>query len=118
MYLAVYFLNDLNGGKAATAFHLYLPNLLSFFFCIGMLAYGAKKIRPSILMYGLAYFAVSYGSTWLISGPRYAACLFPLALIAAKPAARKRAYNAIFTSAYAVGYILLLHAFLVIGSVY
>ena len=117
-YMVDYFRGWIREGKTALAYALELPNILSFFCSIGFIAYGAKKIRPSILMYGLAYFTVSYGATWLLSGARYASCLFPLALIAARPASRKRVYNAIFTSIYSIAYILYLHAFLFSGVVY
>ena len=117
-YMVDYFRGWIKEGRTTFAFALELPNILAFFCSIGFIAYGARKTRPSIMMYGLAYFAVSYGATWLLSGPRYAACLFPLALIAAKPAARKKLYNAIFTSIYAIAYVLYLHTFLFTGIVY
>jgi hypothetical protein len=37
-------------------------------------------MQLSFLLWALVYFALSVGATWLLSGPRYLAMVFPLVL--------------------------------------
>ena len=60
---------------------LSLPNLLCCFGALGLLYVDRKRMRISSLLWALVYFALSVGATWLLSGPRYLAMLFPLAPI-------------------------------------
>ena len=66
-------------GDMESVLSLSLPNLLCCFGALGMLCADRKRMRISYLMWALVYFAVSVGATWLLSGPRYLAMLFPLA---------------------------------------
>ena len=50
------------------------------FGALGLLCADRKRMRVSYLLWALVYFAVSVGATWLLSGPRYLAMLFPLAI--------------------------------------
>ena len=66
-------------GDMATVLSLSLPNLLCCFGALGLLCADRKGMRISYLLWSLVYFAVAVGATWLLSGPRYLAMLFPLA---------------------------------------
>ena len=54
--------------------------LLSFVFLL--ILFSGRKMRPGYSAWFLCYFAVSYGTSWLLSGPRYMAVFFPLAIAA------------------------------------
>jgi len=43
---------------------------------------SAKKLRPAYTAWFICYFVICYGTTWLLSGPRYMAVFFPLAIAA------------------------------------
>ena len=58
---------------------LFLPNLICCLLGLIILALSAGKLRPSYAAYGLLYYAVTVGCTWLLSGPRYLAVCFPIA---------------------------------------
>ncbi len=57
---------------------LWLPNLAAIFGALIIMAFAAKKLRPSYTAFFIAYFFIAIGATWLLSAPRYLAALFPL----------------------------------------
>ena len=77
-YQAEYALMYLNNGDLKSVLSLSLPNLLCSFAALGLLCIDRNEMRLSYLLWGLVYFALSIGATWLLSGPRYLAMLFPL----------------------------------------
>ncbi len=78
-YQTEYALSTLAEGGLRQFFGLWLPNLIYSFGALGLMAAGAKRLRPSYMAYFLAYFVISIGATWLLSAPRYLAACFPLA---------------------------------------
>lgn len=66
-------------GEAAMGLTLFLPNLICCLAGLIILALSAGKLRPSYAAYGLLYYGVTVGCTWLLSGPRYLAVCFPIA---------------------------------------
>ena len=78
-YQLQYFLSSLHTGEAAMGLTLFLPNLICCLLGLIILALSAGKLRPSYAAYGLLYYAVTVGCTWLLSGPRYLAVCFPIA---------------------------------------
>lgn len=68
---------------------LWLPNLVIGFLSLIIMSLKAHKLRPSYTGWFIAYFAVAYGATWLISGPRYMTVCFPLFIAAAELPGRK-----------------------------
>lgn len=85
---------------------LFIPGVIVIFLTLGVIIYGANKIRPSLTLYAMAYFIFAFGPTWLMSGPRYAMVIFPLAFAAAKLAGTKKGYNLGLTIAYLVMFAL------------
>ena len=79
-YQSEYALMYLKNGDLNSILSLSLPNLLCAFSALGLLCADRKQMRISYLLWALVYFAVSIGATWLLSGPRYLAMLFPLAI--------------------------------------
>ena len=55
-------------------------NLVVGFCSLGLMAFKSKNLRPSYTMWFMVYFAFSYGAARLLSGPRYMAVFFPLAI--------------------------------------
>lgn len=71
-------------------FGLWLPNLAVGFSSLLLMLLSGRKMRPGYSAWFMVYFAVSYGTSWLLSGPRYMAVFFPLAIAAEKlPVKRK-----------------------------
>ena len=84
---------------------LSLPNLITMFYVLIVLAIGAKWLRISLLAYAMVYFAISYGAAWLLSGPRYALMLFPAAFALAVLTRKKwvdYVTTGIFLAAYGI----------------
>lgn len=79
-YQLQYLLSSLHTGEAAMGLTLFLPNLLCCLGGLAIIALSADRLRPSYTAYSLLYYAVTVGCTWLLSGPRYLAVCFPLAL--------------------------------------
>jgi len=65
---------------------LWLPNLLVGFVSLLLMVYACAKrlLRVPEAAWFFVYFAVSYGATWLLSGPRYMAVFWPLAVVTEK----------------------------------
>ena len=60
---------------------LWLPNLLTGFAALTLMTLKGRKLRISEGTWFFAYFAVSYGASWLLSGPRYMAVFWPMAVL-------------------------------------
>jgi len=88
-----------------------VPGVIAFCMTLILITYGAKKVRVSLTLFALGYFIFAFGPTWLMSGPRYAAVLFPLAFVGAKIAAKKKGYNLVLTIAYLAMFALYFHEF-------
>ena len=63
-------------------FGLWVPNLAVGFSSLLLMLFSGKKMRPGYSAWFIFYFAVNYGASWLLSGPRYMAVFFPLAIAA------------------------------------
>jgi hypothetical protein len=89
-YQSEYALEYYWAGDMESLFSLSLPNQLCCFGVLGLLCADRKRMRISYLVWSLIYYAVAVGPSWLLSGPRYLAMLFPLTPIlrrfAKKPA--------------------------------
>lgn len=72
------------GTRTYTGYSVFAMNLVAMTGILTTIAVKWKKLRGSYVFYALAYFAVSYGVTWLLSGMRYMDGLFlmPMALAA------------------------------------
>lgn len=60
---------------------LWMPNLLTGFACLLLMVLRGRKLRLSEGAWFFVYFGVAYGTTWLLSGPRYMAVFWPMALL-------------------------------------
>ena len=69
---------------------LFLPEVISIFFVLAILCYGAKYLKPHYLAFTLVYFAVTIGATWLLSAPRYLMALLPIYIILGKIASEHK----------------------------
>ena len=84
-------LNLLDSGGYERVLGLSLPNILCTHGALVLLALGARRVRPSYMAYGIAYYVVAIGPTWLLSAPRYLAALFPLGLCLGSLTEKRRA---------------------------
>lgn len=75
---------------------VWIPNLMAAFGALGIMVFSIRKIRPSYGAYFLSYYAVAFGATTLISGPRYLLVLFPITFGIAQ-ITRKRGVDCILT---------------------
>lgn len=81
--------NAAAGWFTSTGMSLWVPELLLFFVYIAVIAYGIyKKIRPMYLSYLLAFFALTYSSTWLLSAGRYTLNALPLFMLLGEAASK------------------------------
>lgn len=94
-YQMDYAVNDFT-EKPQVFLGLWLPNLLFSFGCLTLMFCAAKKLRPGYTAWFIGYYAVAYGATWLLSGPRYLIALIPVPLAMAL-VTRKKAADAVLT---------------------
>ena len=59
-------------------------------------------MRPAYSAWFMVYFAVSYGASWLLSGPRYVTVFWPMAILTEEIRAPKAAKAAVLLAAAAV----------------
>lgn len=65
-------------GNLSLRFSIWLPELILFAVWIGWIVYGIKNRLPAAYMiYLIVLFLLTYSSTWLLSGGRYALCTLP-----------------------------------------
>ena len=57
---------------------VWAPVVVLFFVCVTLMVHAAKKLPLSYTVYGLCMLVVSYSPSWLLSGPRYTAVIFPI----------------------------------------
>ncbi len=93
-YQTEYLLNSLP-EQAAMFWGLWLPNLLASFGALLIWLTAAPRLRPSLLGWGIIYFAVAIGATWLLSAPRYLLVLLPVPLGLAALSRRKTVNTAL-----------------------
>ena len=60
---------------------LWIPNLMVGFASLLLMLLKGRKLRVSEGAWFFAYFAVCYGASWLLSGPRYMAVFYPMAIL-------------------------------------
>ena len=60
---------------------LWLPNLTVGFASLILMLVRGRKLRIADGIWFFAYFAVCYGTSWLLSGPRYMAVFWPAAVL-------------------------------------
>ena len=60
---------------------LWMPNLAVGYASLLLALSGGRKLRIPEGAWFFAYFAVCYGTSWLLSGPRYMAVFWPMAVL-------------------------------------
>ncbi len=96
---------------------LWLPNIIFMFSSLVIMCLAAKRLRASYVAYFIAYFCVALGTTWLLSGPRYLASLFPLSIALSTLTKSKRS-DLILTSVFIIGSLLYMWAYVGHWQVY
>lgn len=86
--------NALEGWHTSTGMVLWVPEFLLIAVYIAAIIYGiAKKCHPAYMVYLIAFFCLTYSSTWLISGGRYTLSALPLFLLGGKVITEKPKYK-------------------------
>lgn len=93
---------------------MFIPPIVLAFFIVLLVFYALRKVRISYLAYILLYLFICFSATWLISGGRYMAGVFPVYLITALMA-RNRFSDLILTLISSIGLCCYTIAF-VIGT--
>ena len=81
---------------------LWVPNLAVGFSSLLLMLLKGRKLRVSDGAWFFAYFAVCYGASWLLSGPRYMAVFWPMAILTEEIRVPKAAKAAVLLAAAAV----------------
>jgi len=110
-------LGNIKSGELWKFSGLWLPNLVFIFGSLAAMAATVRRIRPSYTAYFIAYYVIGIGATWLLSGPRYLAALFPLSF-AFSSFTRKRTADDLLTAAFLIGTALYMFAFVSHWQVY
>ncbi len=76
---------------------IWIPQIVSFALVLVLAFYGLNKMRTSYLAFIMAYLIFSYSPSWLLSGPRYILCLFPIYMLFAKFTEKSKVLDAILT---------------------
>ena len=77
-YQTRYALSSAAEGDFRQLLGLWLPNLTALFAVPVILCTGVRRLRASYIAWGIAYYTVAVGATWLLSAPRYMTVLLPL----------------------------------------
>ena len=72
---------------------LWLPNIVFDLASLGVMAWSARRMRPSYAAWFIAYYVIAIGATWLLSAPRYLISLLPFILGLTLIAATRRRDN-------------------------
>lgn len=98
-------------GKPSVFLGLWLPNQLFSVAGLTLMFFAAGKLRPGYTAWFIGYYAVAYGATWLLSGPRYLIGLaaFPAAMAAVT---EKKAADVVLTVCCGVLAVLYFIAFM------
>lgn len=75
---------------------LWLPNLTAQALSLGLMIYGAKRMRASYLTWYFVYFCIAIGTTWLLSAPRYLMAFFPAVIALTQLTERKGLRSGVF----------------------
>jgi len=116
-YQLQYALGSIESGDVWRFLGLWLPNLVFIFGSLFAMGVAVRHVRPSYTAYFIAYYTIGIGATWLLSGPRYLAALFPLSL-AFCALTKKRLADNLMTAAFLIGTVLYMFAFVSRWQVY
>lgn len=84
IWKTVQYLKDyaVNGWHTSVGMSMWVPELILFFFYLGMIALGIfRKLRPMYLTYFVVFFLLTYSSSWLMSAGRYTLSALPVFML-------------------------------------
>jgi len=103
-------------GHSRLAWGMSVPNIAALWLSLLLIVLGAARLPLALTLYSLVFFVMSFGPTWLLSGPRYVAVLIPLAL--APATIKSKAFHIALSAAYLAGFVFYTYAFLTRMFVY
>lgn len=116
-YMVSYSIDSFKNGHSYWSYGLWWPNLIFIFGSLLLMVKQVRKLRPSYTAYYITYFTICIGATWLLSGPRYLASMFPLSLAAAELSEKRSVENTV-TFFFIAGAFYYLWAYVNCWSVY
>ena len=96
---------------------IWIPTLLLFPLCIGLVAWAGKRFRSMYTLYGFVYLVLNYSLSWLLSAGRYLSCALPLFLFAAGLTRGRPKTAIVAASLMALGFVVNLYWFLTGGQI-
>ena len=96
---------------------IWIPTLLLFPLCIGLVAWAGKRFRSMYTLYGFFYLVLNYSLSWLLSAGRYLSCALPLFLFAAGLTRGRPKTAIVAASLMALGFVVNLYWFLTGGQI-
>lgn len=96
---------------------VWIPQAISIFLMILLLAVVAHKVRPGDGAYALLYTYVALAPTWLLSGPRYLMALYALYPMLTLITRRKWQDRAMMTGMILTGFYSV-YVFVILGTMY
>ncbi len=90
---------------------LWLPNLFCIFAALLVMLLAVRRLHPAYTAYFIGYYVMAVGTSWLLSGPRYLAALFPLSM-GLSALTEDRRTDALATVGLSVFYVLYAIAFI------
>jgi len=109
-YQTDYAVKSVLSGDIASFLGLWLPNLLALVLGLIVMIPNLRRMRVSISAYHLGYYFAAMGATWLLSGPRYLAASFPIAVSLAL-IGKNKVWNAVLTALCILGLVAYLAAY-------
>ncbi len=109
-YMVRHSIASFGNGHPEWSYGLWWPNLAFIFGSLAVMSAAVGRLRPSYTAYYIAYFTVCVGVTWLLSGPRYLASMFPISFAVALLTKNRKADIAV-TACFVLGAVYYLWAF-------
>jgi len=109
-YQTEYAIKYWNNGSLDKLMGLWMPNLFCTLMSLAVMIPAVKRLPPSLGAYFIAYYVIAVGTTWLLSGPRYLAALFPIPM-ALGQLGEDRRVDAVMTVILSMLYVLYDFAF-------
>ncbi len=109
--------NALSYPADLVRYQIWIPTLVLFPVCFGLLVWAGGKFRSMYTLYGFVYLVLNYSLSWLLSAGRYLSCGLPFFLFAAALTRGRPRLTVGLTAAMGAGFAVNLFWFLTGGQV-
>ena len=109
--------NALHYPTVSVRYEIWIPTLLLFPLFLALLWWAKGRFRSMYTLYAFACLVLNYSLSWLLSAGRYLSCALPFFLFAAALTEGRRRLSALIALASALGFLVVLHAYLAGGQI-